>query len=70
MKSFKDWFKEQAPAPATPVAEPELPEWLSQTPNGAYYAICRCCETAYIIEGLPDDFTGVSYCGRSERCLP
>ncbi len=71
MKSFGKWFSEQKPAEPAIIAEPELPEGVTES-GGNYFAECRSCGCTYelcydLSEGFDPD---MSYCNGSDRCIP
>lgn len=68
MSDFETWFRRQA----IPV-EVELPEGITEGPDGVYQAKCCCCdrwdEIPVGIDEIPA--TGYEhYCGGSPRCCP
>ena len=74
MKPFDQWVME---SPLTPLNQkPALPEGLWEDSKGNIIAECRCCEGWYNTylsaddEEVKDWDQDMSYCGRSERCIP
>jgi len=69
MKPFHVWIME----PITPLNQRlALPEGLWEDKSGNLLAQCRACEHHYRYDGDPADGfdPDMSYCGRSDRCIP
>jgi hypothetical protein len=67
MKPFTEWMKQQT---SSQPENEELPEGL-YIKDGSVFATCLRCEEKYeIFCDISEFIEDMSYCGRSQYCLP